>query len=147
MLNRFDPLREFGNARRTLERFFEDDFPIRNLLAIDTSIGTMPLDVYEEGETIIVKASIPGFKPEEIKVQVREDMVSIWGETKLEEDKTERNYHLREHRYTRLERSVTLPTSVVADKAEAVFENGILTLTMPRAEESSVREVKVIAKA
>ncbi len=147
MLNRYDPLRNFGNIRNSLERFFDNELPLREFFALEPNgVGSMPLDVFEEGETVVVKASIPGFKPEEIKVRVRDGVVSIWGETKFEYEKADRNYHLREHRYTRLERSVALPAAVSADLAEAVFENGVLTLTIPRVAESASKEIPIKIK-
>lgn len=149
MLTRFDPFREMTSLRSALDRFLEEGLPGRSgFLSLEPmDIGVMPVDVYEEGDTIVLKASIPGFKPDEIKLSVREDIVSIIVEIRAETDKKDRNYHLREHRYSRLERSVGLPTSVVADKAEAVFENGLLVLSVPRAEVSKSKEVKVKLKA
>jgi HSP20 family protein len=69
----------------------------------------MSLDVFEEGNNVSVKASTPGFKPDEIHVQVRNDVASIWGKSKSNDEKKDRNYHMREHRFSRIERSVLLP--------------------------------------
>jgi len=144
MLARFDPFREMSNLRREIERWF-DLSPFRYELELH-SIAPMPLDVYEEGNNVMVKASIPGLKPEEIKVEVRGDVLYISGETKMEEEKKERNYHLREHRYTRYERSVALPAEVLTDKASAVFENGMLTLTLPKSEVSKSKTISIKPK-
>lgn len=146
-LKRFDPFYEMTNLRSALDRFFEEPFARGGLLLEPIDIGSMPIDVFEEGNNVILKASIPGFKPDEVHVQVRNDVVSIWGETKIQEEKKDRNYHLREHRYSRVERSVALPMPVVADKAEAVFENGMLMLTLPRTEATKAKEIKIKAKA
>jgi HSP20 family protein len=149
MLTRFDPFREMTSLRSALDRFLEEGLPGRTgFLSVEPmDIGVMPIDIYEEGHTIVLKASIPGFKPDDIKVSVREDTVSIIAETRADDEKKDRNYHLREHRYSRLERAVALPTNVVADKADAVFQNGVLTLSMPRAEATRTKEVKVKVKA
>ena len=143
---RFDPFCEISSLRNTLDRLFEEPLS-RNGFFEPIDVGSMPLDVFEEGNNVIVKASIPGFKPDEIHVQVRNDVASIWGESKSNDEKKDRNYHMREHRFSRIERSVMLPAPVLADKAEAVFENGVLTLTMPRTEAAKTKEIKVRAKA
>jgi HSP20 family protein len=148
MLTRFDPFREMTSLRSALDRFLEEGSPGRTgFLSVEPmDIGVMPLDIYEEGDAVVIKASIPGFKPDDIKVSVRDDTVSIIAENKADDEKKDRNYHLREHRYSRLERAVVLPTNVIADKADAVFKNGVLTLTIPRAEATKTKEVKVKIK-
>lgn len=144
MLTRFDPFREVGNLRREIERVF-DQSPLRfDLEFSDTA--AMPLDVYEEGDKVVVKASMPGLKPEEIKVEVRGDVLSIWGEHKKMEEKKERNYHLKEHRYARFERSLVLPSEVLSEKAQATFENGMLTLSLPKTEATKAKAIPVRGK-
>ncbi len=142
MLTRFDPWRELENMRKEIERLFDESL-FRRALPSDSEVAAMPLDIYEEGNNLVVKASIPGIRPEDIKVELRGDVLRIYGESKAEEEKKERNYHLREHRYNRFERSVTLPSGVLPDKAEAVFENGVLTLTLPKSEESKTKAIPI----
>ena len=149
MLARFDPLREMTTLRRDIERLFDESLFRREWPTFETEAITMPLDIYEEGNNLMVKASVPGLKPEEIKIEVRGDVLHIYGETKKEEEKKERNYHLKEHRYARYERSVVLPFEVHAEKAQAVFDNGMLTLTMPKTEVTKTKQIpiKTMAKA
>jgi HSP20 family protein len=129
--------------RKELERLFDENLLRRDFSYLEKEAASPPLDIYEEGNNLMVKASIPGLKPEEIKVEVRGDLLRIYGESKKEEEKKERNYHLREHRYTRFERSVALPSEVETDKAEAVFENGLLTLTLPRSEAAKTKAIPI----
>lgn len=143
MLARFDPWREMDTMRREIERLFDESLFRREFPFLDKEVAAMPLDIYEEGNHILVKASIPGLKPEDIKVEVRGDVLRIHGEAKKEEEKIDRNYHLREHRYTRFERSVVLPSEVQTDKAEAVFENGLLTLTLPKTEIAKAKAIPI----
>jgi HSP20 family protein len=109
----------------------------------------MLIDLYEEGPNLVVQASVPGLKPEEIKIEVKGDVLHIYGETKKEEEKKERNYHLKEHRFARYERSVMLPSEVSAEKAHAVFDNGMLTLTLPKTQTTKTRQIpiKTLARA
>jgi HSP20 family protein len=138
MLRRFDPWREIAGLRNSLERMFEDRFEPSSF---DAETGSMPLDIYDEGEFTVVKAAIPGFKPEEIKIELREDLLTITAERKTETESKDRKYHVREQRMARASRSVVLPNVVVADKAEAVFDNGVLTLSVPKA---SVQNAKIV---
>jgi HSP20 family protein len=120
------------------------------------------MDIYEEGPNLMVKASVPGLKPEEIKIEVKGDVLHIYGETKKEEEKKERSlstgaagrqeplhYHLKEHRFARYERSLVLPCEVSAEKAHAVFDNGMLTLTLPKTETTKTKQIpiKTLTKA
>lgn len=143
MLARFNPWREVETMRKELERLFDENLLRRDFSYLEKEAASPPLDIYEEGNNLMVKASIPGLKPEEIKVEVRGDLLRIYGESKKEEEKKERNYHLREHRYTRFERSVALPSEVETDRAEAVFENGVLTLTLPRSEAAKTKAIPI----
>jgi HSP20 family protein len=143
MLTRFDPFHEIASLRREVERLFDESLFRPEL----SDVASMPLDVYEEGDNLVVKASLPGLKPEEIKVEVRGDVLHIVGESKKEEEEKKRSYHLREHRYTRFERSVILPAEVLVDKATATFENGVLTLTLPRSETPKARAIPIQSKA
>lgn len=163
MLSRFDPFREMTSLRRDIERLFDESL-FREVMALPESrtathlrewpstdfpeVATMPMDIYEEGNHLMVKASVPGLKPEEIKIEVRGDVLHIFGETKTEEEK-ERNYHLKEHRFARYERSVVLPSEVNPEKAHAVFDNGMLTLTLPKTETVKAMQIpiKTMAKA
>jgi HSP20 family protein len=94
----------------------------------------------------VVKAELPGVKPEEVDVSVVEDVLTIKGEHREEKEEKETSYLRRELSYGSFARSVRLPTSVDSNKAEAVFENGVLTLTLPKAEEVKPKQIKVKAR-
>jgi HSP20 family protein len=140
MLRRFDPWREVSSLRTALERLFDDRLePATH----EAETGGLPMDIYDEGEFTVVKAAIPGFKPEEIKIELRDDLLTINAERKTETENKDRKYHVREHRVARASRSVVLPTVVVADQAEAVFDNGVLTLTVPKAAAANTKFVPI----
>ncbi|WP_240550383.1 Hsp20/alpha crystallin family protein [Candidatus Roseilinea sp. NK_OTU-006] len=106
------------------------------------------MDVVETPEGFTVKAALPGWKPEDVDVTVENGMLTLKGEWKQEEeDKDEKNrWHRREIRYSSFERSIALPTEVEADKAQATFENGILTLHIPKAEVVKPKQIKIAVK-
>jgi HSP20 family protein len=103
--------------------------------------------MYETDDTIVVKSAIAGIKPEDLDVSVTGDTLTIKGETKAEEEVKEESYIRRERRYGSFCRSLAIPTAVVADKAKAEFEDGVLTLTLPKAEEVKPKAIKVKAKS
>ena len=101
------------------------------------------LDVYEEGDSVIVKADLPGVDPDNVDINVTEDTVTIQAEKKEEIEEKKRDYLRKERRYGAFARTLALPTQVVPDKAEAQFEKGTLTLTMPKAAPEKSKQVKV----
>jgi HSP20 family protein len=143
---RWDPGRDMVSLRDAMDRLFEESFLRPGFLGNGESAAMlMPLDLYETQDDVVVKAAIPGVKPEDIDVTVTGDLLSIKGEFKTEtEDKDEkRNYHRQERRYGSFSRQVTLPTAVNADACQADFENGVLTLKLPKAEEAKVKRVQI----
>jgi HSP20 family protein len=104
------------------------------------------MDLYQTDAAVVIKMGLPGVKPEDIQVSVANGVLNIRGELKEEKEEKERMYHLRERRFGSFSRSVTLPSNVSAEKADAQFENGILTLTLPKAEEAKAKMITVRAK-
>jgi len=100
----------------------------------------------ETSDDVIVKASLPGIQPDDIDISLTGDRLSIRGEFKAEQKTEEANFVRQERRYGKFERTLTLPTQVVGDKARAEFENGVLTLTLPKAEGVKPKTIKVKAR-
>lgn len=143
-LLRRSPTREMVTLRDSLDRFFDERF-FTPMFGVEGMNETIPLDIVEEGNDLKVKASVPGVKPQDLHVEVVDDRLHIWGETKEDKERKEETYHLREHRYGRLERMVTLPYSVNSDKAKAEFKDGMLNLTLPKSAETPRKEIKIIS--
>jgi len=106
----------------------------------------LAVDMYETDDAIVVKAAIPGIKSDELDVSITGDTLTIKGETKAEEEIKEENFIRRERCYGSFCRSLPIPLPVVAGKAEAEFEDGVLTLTLPKAEEVKPKAIRVKAK-
>jgi len=146
-LVRWDPFHDLVSLREAMDRLFEESFvqPQGGWLA-PVGMETLAVDMYETDDAIVVRTVVPGVKPEDLDVSVTGDTLTIKGETKAEEEVKEENYIRRERRYGSFCRSLLVPIPVVADKAEAEFENGVLTLTLPKAEEVKPKAIKVKAK-
>lgn len=143
---RWDPIRELNGMHDVLDRLLDEGLS-RPFSRAMWEVPSMPsMDLYQTNDAVVVKMGLPGVKPEDIQVSVANGVLSIRGEVKEEKEEKEKTYHLRERRYGSFSRSVDLPSNVSADKAEAQFENGILTLTMPKAEEAKAKTITVRAK-
>jgi HSP20 family protein len=106
--------------------------------------GGLPLEIKEEDDALVVRAAVPGFAPEQIDVTVQGDTLTIRGRSETEStDEREGNYHLREWRASSFHRSVTLPTPVASDAAEAEIKHGVLTLRLPVREDAAARRIAV----
>ena len=102
--------------------------------------------MYQNANDVVVKAAVPGVKPEEVDISITGDTLTIKGERKEEKEVKEADYFLKEHVCGSYSRTVTIPVPVQADKAEAAFENGILTLTLPKKEEAKPKQIKIKPK-
>lgn len=144
---RWEPLRDFMSLREAMDRLFEDSFVGRRPQEwAPTLEGTLALDMYQTDDATVIKSSVPGVKPEEIDISISGNTLTISGESKEEEEVKEENYVRRERRYGSFSRSVVLPEGLEADKAEASFDDGVLTLTIPKAPESKPKVIKVTGK-
>lgn len=143
-LVRWDPLREMSGVRNMMDWAFDDFF--RRSPADFESANTVDVNMIQNDNELVLKASIPGVKPEDIKISVSGDTLTLSGETKEEDEEKDANYHLHEMRYGYFSRSISLPVKVDSDKAKAEFENGVLKLTLPKSEEVKPKTITVKAK-
>ena len=143
---RWEPFREMYSLRHAMDRLFNESF-IRPATAWNGSALSAPaVDVYQNDDEVVVKVTLPGIKPDDIHINVTGDVLSIEGEVKDEVEKDDSNYIVRERHFGRFRRQFALPTIVESDKANAVFEHGVLTLTLPKAEVVKPKQISVKAK-
>ena len=145
-LVRWDPFSEFRGLRRAMDRgLFESYGPTAWLNGERTF--AFPVDLSETDGQVVVKAALPGIQPEGVDISVSDGVLTIKGETKSEEKSDAENYHRREIRYGAFSRAIALPSEVDDAKAEAEFQDGVLTVTLPKAEEVRPKQIKVKAVA
>jgi HSP20 family protein len=147
-LIRWEPAREMMTLREAMDRLFDDAFtrPLGFGNGHGNAWSVPAVDMYQTDNEVVVKASLPGIKAEEVQINVTGEVLTIKGETKQNDETKEKAWHIREQRWGMFERSVALPTPVVADKAKADFENGIVTITLPKAEEAKPKSITIKAK-
>lgn len=135
-----------------LDRFMEDMWhrPLPSLFGRDRWLPIRPLsirmpsvDVYEEKDTVVVKAELPGMKKEDIEVNLAGDTLTIKGEKKEDKEVKEDNYYRRERSYGSFLRSVALPSEVKSDQIKANFKDGVLEIRLPKTEEAKQKSVAV----
>jgi HSP20 family protein len=143
-ITRWEPFRDLVSVRKDMDRLFDEFFTIPT--ATVNGWSTPMVDMYQTEDDIVVKATMPGLDPDDLDIQITGDMLSIRGEIKHEVEEKDAKYHVREHRYQSFARSLTLPARVVADQAKAEMNNGVLTLTLPKAEEAKPKTISVRAK-
>jgi HSP20 family protein len=141
-LTRWDPISEMMTLRNAMDRLFDSAFIGPNLAWQAEALG-MAVDVIENADGFVVKASLPGVKPEDLEITYNNNVLTIKGEIKEEKDVDEKRYHLRERHYGSFARSLSLPSNVKADAIQANFEQGVLSLTLPKAEEAKPKRIQV----
>ena len=147
-LTPWEPFREMMTLREAMNRLFEESFLRPGAPGLQEQGGfNTPVDVYETADKVMLKAAVPGVNPEDIDVTITGDVLTIKGECKPEpESQEKRNYIRQECRYGSFTRTLTLPTAVDANQITATFENGVLTLEMPKKESVKPKTVKITAK-
>jgi len=105
--------------------------------------GQLTIDVYQTESDIVIKSTIAGVKPEDLDIQINNDMVTIRGERRKEDEVRDEDYYYQECYWGAFSRSIILPVDVEANKAEAIMKNGILTIRLPKAETAKARKIQV----
>ena len=144
-LIRWEPAREMMTLREAMDHLFDDAFT--RPLTLRDGWSAPAIDMYQTDDEIVVKASLPGVKADEVQINITGEILTLKGETKQVEEKKDKAWHMREQRWGAFERAIALPTEVVADKAKAEFENGILTITLPKAEEVKPKIINIKANS
>lgn len=142
----FRPLRDFVSLREAMGQLFEESF-IPTLLTEEGRPELFSADLYEKDDAFVIKASLPGMKAEEVKIDATANGVAISGEYKRDEEVKKESYLRRERRYGTFYRSFTLPLEIDTAKVEASFENGVLTVKLPKGELAKPKHIAVKAVA
>ncbi len=138
---RWDPLRDMITMRQTVDRMLDEAFA-RGSESRGTGAWLLPMDAFITEDAIIIRADVPGLKPEELDITMEGDTLTIRGEIQREEE-TGRKYVLLERPTGKFERTLSINTPIDHDKVEASFSNGVLTLTLPKAEAVKPRQIAI----
>ncbi len=144
----WDPLRDLSSIQDKMNQLFEDTFSRTQGRehALAKGMWTPAVDIYETDEAVIVKAELPGLDKNQIGVEVKDGILTLHGERKLEKEVKEENYHRIERTYGTFHRSFSLPSSVEQEKIGAKFKDGVLEVTLPKREQAKLKQIKVDVK-
>jgi HSP20 family protein len=131
-------------AQRDLDRLLRGAFsPAFGEGEVSTRTWAPPVDIYENGDNLVLKAELPGLSPEDVEIRVQDNTLYLKGERKFEKEVEEQSYHRVERSYGTFTRTFSLPNSIDADKVAANYKDGVLTLTMPKKEEAKPKTIKI----
>ncbi len=142
MLQRWEPFRELRRMDEVMNRLWRGQFR-DGIREIDK--WAVPLDVVEDDDKIIVRATLPGVKPEDINVTLENEVLTIDAETKTETEERKETFLVRERRAGKFHRKLRLPDTVDSDKVDTKYENGIVEITFPKAEAKKARRISIEA--
>ena len=154
-LVRWNPARElerwapdFFGVQREINRLFDDFFRggMQAEEALGRSYWSPAVDIAERDNEYVVKVELPGVNKDDVKITLESNILTIRGEKKQEKEEKGENSHRLERSYGSFQRSFTLPTIVKNDKIDAVYRDGILTVTLPKAEEAKPKQIEVKVK-
>ena len=148
-ITRWDPFREAVTLREAMDRLFEDSYvPARRQAERQAEqreqVWRLPLDAYVTSEEIVIVANMPGVKPEHVEITIEGDTLTIKGERPAPIENVD--YVLQERTYGKFQRTLNINIPVDANKAEAKFEDGLLTLAIPKAEAVKPKTIQVVSK-
>jgi HSP20 family protein len=138
------PFGELLSLRQAMDRLFEDSF-VRpgNWGDGGNDHLTLPVDVSTTNDELVIEAALPGVRPDDVEITVEDGTLTIRGETTAERNEREGDYLVREIRRGTFSRSLSLPTGLEPDKADATFTDGMLILRVPRAEQVKPRQIRI----
>ena len=139
---RFDPFREITSLRDEMNRLFS------RTVGDGVSSGsawTPAVDIFDTEEAIVLRAELPGLGPDDIDIEIDDNVLTLKGERRFQETVDEGRFYRLERAYGHFQRSVTLPQGVKADEISADFDNGVLTVRVPKADEVKPRKISIAA--
>jgi HSP20 family protein len=143
-LTRWEPFEGLTSLRREMDRLFEHFFE-RTPATMLGNGGTFEpaIEIADSNDSIMVKAQVPGVSKENLHIDIMDDYLTLKGEMKDEETTEGKRFHRKEFRYGAFARTIPLPTAVKAEAATAQLKDGVLTITLPKGEQSKVKQIPI----
>src|SRR5687768_18602195 len=143
----WDPFRQLSSLREEIDRLFDRPLSAFNVPQQFWLGGGWPsVDLYEDRDKLVVKVEVPGMKKEDIDISLHDGVLAISGERKIEEKYEKAETHRTERFEGRFHRALSLPVAVQADKTNATYQDGVLTIALPKAEEAKPKQIQVQAE-
>ncbi len=144
-MKKWDPFRDLLSIQDRMNQLFNETRALQPEGREDFSKGSWspPVDIYESGPDIVLKAEIPGISQDEIEIKIEDDTLALKGERKFRKKTDDENYYRIERSYGTFVRSFTLPNSVDQEGVKATYEAGVLKIVMPKKEEKKPKSIQV----
>jgi HSP20 family protein len=144
-ITRWEPFRDLVSTQDRFNQLFNETFAraFGDQQEVSPRAWVPPVDIYETGESFVLKAELPGINPEEVEIRVEDNTLYLKGERKFEKEVKEENLHQVERLYGTFSRSFALPGTIDSEKVNAEYKNGILTLTLPKREEAKPKTIRI----
>ena len=143
-LTRWEPFEGLTSLRQEMDRLFEHFFerPPTSMLG-DGGTFEPAVEIADTNDSILVKAQVPGVSKENLHIDIMDDYLTLKGEMKEEKTTEEKRFHRKEFRYGAFARTIPLPTAVKADQAAVQLKDGVLTITLPKGEQSKAKQIPI----
>jgi HSP20 family protein len=145
---RFEPFRDLTTLQERMNRLFSESYRTQQGSEDDWALGgtwAPAVDIYEQDNNIVIKAELPGVDPKDVDIRLDNNVLTLKGERKLDNEVKKENYHRVERAYGVFTRSFTLPNTVDANNIKAEFKDGVLRLTLPKREEAKPKQIQIQA--
>jgi HSP20 family protein len=143
VLTRWDPFRELNTLQGRLNRLFEQQYGSGQQEALTTGAFVPPVDIYEDEHGIQLKLEVPGIEEKDLDVKVENNVLTVSGERKFENEEKEENFRRVERSYGSFTRSFTLPSTVNTEDVSADYSNGVLKVKLGKRAEAKPKQIKV----
>jgi len=144
-LTTWDPIHDLFGVSREMGRLFDDRFAALREPETRASSWVPPVDIHETNESYHIAVDLPGVKKEDVSLEVKESVLSIRGERRGEKEVSEKNVHRIERQYGIFQRAFRLPSNIDGSRVKASYKDGVLEITLPKAESAKPRQIEIAA--
>lgn len=138
-----DPFRDLSDVQSEMNRLFDSFFGRSTQAGVPERVWAPAVDMYETKEALVLTAELPGIREKDVHLSITGDMLTLRGERHWDQEVKQENYYRGERWFGKFERALPLPIPVQSDKVKASYRDGVLTVTLPKAEEIKSKEIKI----
>ncbi len=143
---KYNPFGELRSIQEQMNRLLDLAWQKETGEELKEGLWQPPVDIYEDSESVVIKAELPDIDQKDIEVKIEDNTLTLRGERKQEKDLKKENYHRIERYYGTFQRSFSLPHTINQEKVKASCERGVLTITLPKREETKPKQINVEIK-
>lgn len=143
---KYSPFRDLRNLQEQMNRLLDLAWSKESGEELREGVWQPPVDIFEDENSVVIKVELPGIDQKDIEVRIEDNTLTLRGERKHDTDVKKENYHRIERYYGGFQRSFSLPHTVDQEKVKAACERGVLTITLPKREETKPKQINVEVK-